>query len=70
MAWKKYSEMSAEEKKASWGKFRDRATLKKKQEVASRMSQVKGDAEHSKKGHRGNNPGGYCMDCGHGRDHS
>lgn len=70
MAWKNYRDMSPEEKKASWGEFRTRALAKKKRETLSRIGQQKADAEHSKKGHSGMNPGGYCKDCGFGRDYS
>lgn len=70
MAWKNYASMSPDEKKASWGKFRERSALKKKREIASRMGEQKGFESHMKLGHSGNNPGGYCNDCGYGRDHS
>ena len=70
MAWKNYRDMSPEEKKASWGNFRSRALAKKKSETSSRVSWKNATAEHEKKGHSGTNPGGYCKDCGFGRDYS
>ena len=57
--------MSSEEKKASWAKFSESA--KRKKAVANRMQRPM----HSGKNHPYNpNPGGYCKECGEGRDFS
>lgn len=40
MAWKKYSDMSPEEKKESWSKFSKSAALKKKMDER-RVSDIK-----------------------------
>ena len=67
MAWKKYRDMSPEEKKASWKKFGD--TYKRKQEIAKRMANAP-RPQHPKDHEMELNPGGYCRHCSYGRDHS
>lgn len=63
MAWKKYSTMSPEEKKASWAKFRTSAKNKALQNKHK-------EPEHTSAHKFEPNAGGYCKSCSYGRDHS
>lgn len=63
MAWKKYNQMSPEEKKESWSRFR-------KSSMAKKMQSSHKERPHPSDHEPERNAGGYCVHCGHGRDHS
>lgn len=65
MAWKKYKDMSPEEKKKGWDRLKTSAYNKALQ------NNRKSNGDNHPEGHTYDpNPGGYCKTCHWGRDHS